>query len=194
MQRSTPRSHRFRHRPLRVRPLTPEKLAILDVAPVVRAGAESSVEPGEILESTLGKLTISFGKSPVLEVVRDGPTLKRRSCRDDDSESAIINYKSAIPDPESVIQAEQLNVPIQIVEPNPDSIIVNAKGVVTSGLNINKRRREDEDHGKKKKNLTSLDVTILNLPSHNNTEWRRFIHLMNEFIIPTTWIINKNYL
>lgn len=77
-------------------------------------------------------------------MVRPVPTFKKRNRRDVDLESAIIKYKSAI-------FPEHNGVPIQIVEPNPDSLVVNTEGVVISGVNINKRRHDDDGAQKKKK-------------------------------------------
>lgn len=71
-------------------------------------------------------------------MVWEAPIFKKKNRRGADSESAIIHYKSAIPDPKSTIQTEEVVIPLCVVEPNPDSLVINVDGVITSGLDSNK--------------------------------------------------------
>lgn len=50
------------------------------------------------------------------------------------------------------IQAERSDVLLRIGESNPESHVFNSEGFITSGLNTNKRQRDDDGRqGKKKK-------------------------------------------
>lgn len=132
---------------------TPEKSSIPEVdLEVPTKAAESLVEVGEIREPCHRK-TIDFST----EVVVDIPTTflqstfkRRESCREADPESVIISYKWAIPDHKSTIQRKQTDVPLRVVEPNPDSLVINVEGVITSGLNTNKCKHANDGNRKKK--------------------------------------------
>lgn len=80
-----------------------KKSAIPEEAPVVQTEAESKLELGEIPGSTTDKSATSLEKSPIVGMVQGAPNFKRKSRRGADLESAIIRYKSAIPEHESAI-------------------------------------------------------------------------------------------
>lgn len=90
---------------------------------------------------------IAKGKSAIVEVALDVPTKIMRS-----TFKKHVNHRD--PD-KSAILNEQENVPIRIVKPHDDSLIINMKGVITSGLNMHKRKHPDDSSRKKNKKQKS---------------------------------------